>query len=116
MNNNESITASPSLKINLKEVNNNFQKKRNKKEVIHKGFKSFNAYNSGKPKKNSLIIKNDVKEQKVKEIQTYNSKAITSVGKTEEIYEKHCKICCSYISSYCCSLHLFFCFQKKETT
>ena len=89
MNNNESITASPSLKINLKEVNNNFQKKGNKKEIIHKGFKSFNAYNSGKPKKNSLIIKNDGKEQKVKEIQTYNSKAITSVGKTEEIYENN---------------------------
>ena len=84
---NEDNTASPSLKANLKEINNNFQKKENKKTISHKNFQSFDTYNSGKSRKVSLVIKNNAREQKVKEIQNCYQKTVT--GKTEEIYDNY---------------------------
>ena len=87
MYNIESITASPSLIFNLKEVNNNYQKKGNKNTVSNKDFQSFNDCNNGKSKKVSSIIKNNEKEQKLKEIQNYNPKKVAR--NIEEIYENN---------------------------
>ena len=81
--NNESITASPSLKYNLKEVKNNFQKKENKKKISHKDYQSV----SGKLKIVPLITKNNAKDQKVKEIENCEPKTI--IEKAEEIYENN---------------------------
>ena len=83
MYNNRNITASPSLNFNLIEEDYNIQEKGNKKTVRHKYFQSFNGYSSGKSKKFSSIIQNNInnmREQKKK--QNYNPKIVT--GKTEE--------------------------------
>ena len=84
---NESNAASPSLKFNLKEVNNNYQKKENKNTVSYKDFQSFNTLNNGNSKKVSSIIKNNEKDQKLKEIQNYHPKKVAR--NIEEIYENN---------------------------